>query len=165
MLIEMKVDSLAMDLLTNVPILILKNEVEDRTLPIWIGVLEASAIATELENISFSRPITHDLIYSIMSSTDVQVLKVEVTDIRENVYYASIHLSSKGEHITVDSRPSDAIAIALRARAPIFVESSVLDSSIDITLKNEGSVKEMNKENLSDMFEDFFPEDFSKYKM
>ncbi len=165
MLIEMKVDSLAMDPLTNVPILILKNDLEDRTLPIWIGVLEASAIATELENISFSRPITHDLIYSIMNSTDVDVLKIEVTDIKENVYYAKIHLSSKGEHITVDSRPSDAIAIALRAEAPIFVESSVLDSSIDISMKSEGSVKEMKKEELLEIFEDLSPEDFSKYKM
>ncbi len=165
MLIEMKVDSLAMDPLTNVPILILKNDLENRTLPIWIGVLEASAIVTELENISFSRPITHDLIYSIMNSTDVDVLKIEVTDIKENVYYAQIHLSSKGEHITVDSRPSDAIAIALRAEAPIFVDSSVLDSSIDISMKSEGSVKEVKKEDLLDMFEDLAPEDFSKYKM
>lgn len=165
MLIEMKVDSLAMDPLTNVPILILKNALEDRTLPIWIGVLEASAIATELENITFSRPITHDLIHSILSSTKVEVLKIEVTDIKENVYYAKIHMTSNGKHIAVDSRPSDAIAIALRAEAPIFVESSVLDSSVDISVKEEGSVKEMNREELLDIFEDLSPEDFSKYKM
>ena len=166
MLIEMKVDSLAIDPLTNIPILILKNDPEERTLPIWIGILEASAIAMELENVSFARPITHELLNSIMSLTKVEVLKVEVTDVRENVYYASIHLRSNGKKIIVDSRPSDAIAIALRAEAPIFVESNVLDRSIDISVDDEYSIPpETQRENLLDIFEDLSPEDFSKYKM
>ncbi|HEY8371082.1 MAG TPA: bifunctional nuclease family protein [Thermodesulfobacteriota bacterium] len=129
MLRIMKVSGLTIDPFTSVPIIILKD-VEDRNaLPIWIGLLEASSIATELEKITLARPMTHDLVKNIFEQLDIQVERVEVTDLRENTFYATIHLQSRGRSYVVDSRPSDAIAIALRTNAPIYVDDRVLEKS------------------------------------
>jgi bifunctional DNase/RNase len=122
MWLEMKVKGLALDPLSNMPIIILRDEEEKRSLPIWVGLFEANAIALELEKISPPRPMTHDLIKNILESLDTRVQKIVVTDVRDNTFYAVIHLRLGTADITVDSRPSDAIALALRVGAPIFVE-------------------------------------------
>ncbi len=129
MLRLMKVSGLTIDPFTSVPIIILKDPEDRNALPIWIGLLEASSIATELEKITLARPMTHDLVKNIFEQLAVQVERIEVTDLRENTFYATIHLASGGRSYTVDSRPSDAIAIALRSNAPIYVDDKVLEKS------------------------------------
>lgn len=159
----MKVFGLTIDPFTNVPIVILKDEGEQNALPVWIGVLEASAIASEMEKVQFSRPMTHDLIKEILKNVSVTVSKIEVNDLKDNVYYATIHMTSKSGQFTMDSRPSDAIAIALRTGAPIFVESSVLEKSRNMDMRGEG--KEKGVKDAPESLEDFSPNDFGKYKM
>ena len=122
MFIEMKVSGLTMDPITNTPIVILKDLEEKKAIPIWIGIFEASAIATEIEKITFSRPMTHDLLNEILKVLKAEVMRVEIHDLRNNTFFANIQLLTDGNVIVVDARPSDAIAIALRAGAPIFVE-------------------------------------------
>jgi bifunctional DNase/RNase len=115
----MVIAGLTVDPLTNSPIVILKEIGGERTLPIWIGLLEATAIASELEGIKFSRPMTHDLLKNIMSLMDVKVNKIEVSDLKNNTYFALIYLDHKGKEISIDARPSDALALSLRMGAPI----------------------------------------------
>ncbi len=126
MLKEMKVAGITVDPFTNTPIVLLKDSEEKDVLPIWIGLLEASSIATALENIETPRPMTHDLIKNLLDSLGVKILKIEVNDLKDNTYYALIHLDVNRKRMVIDSRPSDAIAIALRTSAPIFVEESVI---------------------------------------
>src|SRR5512134_3706116 len=126
MWVEMKVRGLALDPVSNMPIIILRDEEEKRSLPIWVGIFEANAIALELEKVSTPRPMTHDLIKNILESVDAKVEKIVVNDLRDNTFFALIHLRLGEEEITVDSRPSDAIALALRVAAPIFVEEDVV---------------------------------------
>jgi uncharacterized protein len=121
MFIKMKVSGIIMDPYSNVPIVVLKDMEEKITVPIWIGLVEASAIAMELENISIHRPLTHDLIKSILEGTKAELLKIEVTDLKDNTFFALLHLKMDGNVIKIDSRPSDAIAIALRTKSHIFV--------------------------------------------
>ena len=118
MLVEMKVRGLALDPVSNMPIIILRDEEDKRSLPIWVGIFEANAIALELEKIATPRPMTHDLIKNILESLDAQVARVVVTDLKENTFYAVLHLKLGNTEYTVDSRPSDAIALALRVAAP-----------------------------------------------
>jgi len=132
MLIEMKVFGLAIDPITNTPIVILKDLEEKKAIPIWIGLFEASAIATELEKISFSRPMTHDLVNEMLKILDVEITKIVINDLRNNTFFAVIHLVKNAENITVDSRPSDAIALALRANAHIFVDEKVVEKSMQM---------------------------------
>lgn len=160
----MKVSGLTIDPFTNVPIVILKDLAEKNALPVWIGVLEASAIASELEKIHFSRPMTHDLLKEILKNIEVSVTKIEVTDLRDNVYYAVIHMKTKDGSFSLDARPSDAIALALRTNSPIFVDSSVLDKSKSIDMRAEGKGEDKGKEFL-EALEDLSPGDFGKYKM
>ena len=115
MFIEMRVSGLTMDPITNTPIVILKDLEEKKAIPIWIGIFEASAIATEIEKITFSRPMTHDLLTEIVKVLKTEVTRVEIHDLRNNTFFANIHLLCEGNRIVVDARPSDAIAIALRA--------------------------------------------------
>src|SRR3984893_15331263 len=122
MWLEMKVKGLALEPPSNMPVLILRDEEEKRSLPIWVGLFEANAIALELEKISTPRPMTHDLIKKILESLDARVQKIVVNDLRDNTFYAVIHLRLGSADITVDSRPSDAIALALRGGGPIFVD-------------------------------------------
>ena len=166
MLIEMKVAGLTIDPITNTPIVILKNIQESKAIPIWIGLLEASAIATELEKIVFPRPMTHDLLNECLKSLNVTVNKIEIVDIRGNTFFANIYLSRGGESFTIDARPSDAIAIALRANAPIFVDENVIEKSrnVDLVIKL-GDLDQLKEEKIKEFLENLSVEDFGKYKM
>jgi hypothetical protein len=166
MLLQMKVSGLTIDPLTNTPIVILKDLEDKRALPIWIGLFEASAIATELEKISFSRPMTHDLMNELLKSLDIQVTMVEIYDLKDNTFFAMIHLLKNSTAVKVDSRPSDAIALALRANAPIFVDEKVIEKSRSIDFAKKAiNVDDLKKEKLKDFLENLTSEDFGKYKM
>lgn len=165
MLRPMAISGLTVDPLTNSPIVILKEVEGERTLPIWIGLLEATAIASELEGINFSRPMTHDLMKNIMELVDVKVNKVEVCDLKNNTYYALIHITHEGKNISIDARPSDALAISLRVKAPIFVAEEVINSSKQIDLKAEAEDKSEQGKKWQEILEGLNPDDFGKYKM
>jgi bifunctional DNase/RNase len=162
MWVEMKVRGLALDPVSNMPIIILRDDEEKRSLPIWVGIFEANAIALELEKISTPRPMTHDLIKNILESVDAKVEKIVVNDLRDNTFFALIHLRLGEEEITVDSRPSDAIAVALRVGAPIFVEEDVVRraKSVEVAPKESD-----DQEKLKEWLDNLKPEDFGKYKM
>ncbi len=161
----MVVSGLTVDPLTNSPIVILKEIDGERTLPIWIGLLEATAIASELEGIKFSRPMTHDLLKNILDTIDLKVSKVEVCDLKNNTYFALIYVNHRGKEITIDARPSDALALSLRMGAPIFVSEEVIDKSSQIDLKAEPEDKTEQGKKWQDILEKLGPDDFGKYKM
>ena len=166
MFIEMKVSGLTMDPITNTPIVILKDLEEKKAIPIWIGIFEASAIATEIEKITFSRPMTHDLLNEILKVLKAEVLRVEIHDLRNNTFFANIQLLTEGNVITIDARPSDAIAIALRAGAPIFVDTKVIEKSRNVDFGTKMTdLDRLKKEKLAEFLENLSPEDFGKYKM
>ena len=159
--IEMKIRGLMMDPVTNMPIVILKDVNSNTILPIWVGVYEANAIALEIEKVSTPRPMTHDLIKSLLRCLQTGVQKVVVSDLKDDTFYAVIWLERDGEIISVDSRPSDALAVALRLDCPIYVEDTVLKSSkVDATVSDKVTNEELRRwlENLSD-------EDMGRYKM
>lgn len=162
--IEMKVTGLTIDPFTSMPIIILKDMQDKAVLPIWIGLIEASAIATELEKIQLSRPMTHDLIKNILGELDAKVIKVMVTDLSDNTFFASVVLDHKGKEIVMDARPSDALAIALRTKSPIFVAKQVIEKSrkIDVKAAEEASDPQQK---WTEILERLSPEDFGKYKM
>jgi bifunctional DNase/RNase len=164
MLVEMKVRGLALDPVSNMPIIILRDEEDKRSLPIWVGIFEANAIALELEKIATPRPMTHDLIKNILESLDAQVARVVVTDLKENTFYAVLHLKLGNTEYTVDSRPSDAIALALRVAAPIFVEEDVFPKAGKMEVAKEGEpMKPDDPEQLREWLQNIKPEDFEKY--
>lgn len=166
MFIEMRVSGLTMDPITNTPIVILKDLEEKKAIPIWIGIFEASAIATEIEKITFSRPMTHDLLNDIVKLLNTEVVRVEIHDLRNNTFFANIHLLREGKLIVVDARPSDAIAIALRAGAPIFVDERVIEKSRNVDFGTKMTdLDRLKKEKLAEFLENLSPEDFGKYKM
>jgi bifunctional DNase/RNase len=165
MLRPMVISGLTVDPLTNSPIVILKELDGERTLPIWIGLLEATAIASELEGIKFSRPMTHDLLKNIMGLTEIKVNKVEVCDLKNNTYFALIHINHMGKEISIDARPSDALALSLRVRAPIFVADEVISKSAQIDLKTEADDKSEQGRKWQEVLEKLHPDDFGKYKM
>ena len=156
---EMKVSGIAIDPFTNTPIIILKDLKGDKMLPIWIGFMEASSIAMELEKTPRLRPLTHDLLKNILDDLKYSVSKVELTDLKDNTYYAAIHLKKMDDIHILDSRPSDAIAIAIRTSSQIFVHDSVIESSKQIQAIDE------DKEKLAEMLDKIPPGDFGKYKM
>jgi uncharacterized protein len=167
MLVEMKVRGLALDPVSNMPIIILRDDEDKRSLPIWIGIPEANAIALELEKIAPPRPLTHDLIKNILETIDAQVVKVVVTDLRDNTFYAVLHLKAGGTEYSVDSRPSDAIALALRVGAPIYVDEDVFPKAKTVEVAKEGeapAVKPEDAEQLKEWLQNIKPEDFEKYK-
>ncbi|HEX7540245.1 MAG TPA: bifunctional nuclease family protein [Syntrophales bacterium] len=166
MFVEMKVSGLTIDPLTNTPIVILKDLEGKRAVPIWIGLFEASAIATELEKISFSRPMTHDLMRDLLKILAAKVSRIEIIDLRNNTFFACIHLQRNGDTLIVDSRPSDAIALALRVNCPIFIDETVIEKSRNIDFAKK--VDELDKkktEELKEFLENLPEEDFGKYKM
>jgi len=167
MLRAMTISSVNMDQVTNSPIIILKEVEGDQTLPIWIGLLEAIAIASEIEGVKFSRPMTHDLFKNVMDQVDIKIKKIEICDLRDNTYYALIHLTNRGANLTIDSRPSDAIALALRTQAPIFVSDEVLRKSKQVDAVREGVPADKSEQGKKwqDILEELNPEDFGKYKM
>ena len=160
----MTVSALVMDPQTNTPIIILKDVRDETNLPIWIGLLEATSIATELEQIKFPRPLTHDLMKNVFDHLDVKVERVEVCDLKDNTYYALIYLNCRGKIQAIDARPSDAIALALRTEAPIYVKEEVLEKSRKSEDNQVVFLKE-DKDKLSQLLDSLDPEEFSKYKM
>lgn len=160
--IPVKVSGIVVDPISNMPIVVLKDELRNRVLPIWIGIFEANAIAIELENVKTPRPMTHDLLRNVISTLGAKVEKVVVNDLRENTFYAVIHLEKNGEKLQIDSRPSDAIALAVRVKAPIFVEDHVFEKATVIESTDEDL---SDPEKLKEWLENLNPEDFGKYKM
>jgi hypothetical protein len=156
MYVEMKVKFLTFDSTSNGFVVLLMDLANKTGLPIWIGPFEANAIAMKLKKIGSHRPMTHDLIHNILKSLESQVLKIVVNDLKENTYYALIHLNRGGEEIIIDSRPSDAIAIALAVDAPIFVSEHVIEKAQTIDLEKDG-------DQLKEWLENLNPDDF-KYK-
>jgi uncharacterized protein len=159
--VEMKIRGLMMDPVTNMPIVVLKDVAGSNILPIWVGVYEANAIALEIEKVSTPRPMTHDLIKTLLLGLETGVRKVVVNELKDDTFYAIIWLERNGELISVDSRPSDALALALRLDCPIFVDESVLKSS-----KSAASVTDrVNNEELRRWLENLGDEDLGRYKM
>jgi hypothetical protein len=167
MYIEMKVAGITLDPMTKMPIVILKDSSGENTLPIWIGIAEASAIAIQLEKIDLARPMTHDLLRNVLNELRVNLERVEVTDLRDNTYFALLYLKVGEETLPVDSRPSDAIALALRTDSPIFVDEDVLSKSrhIDATKAEEGMATPEDRDKWTEILENLTPEAFGKYKM
>jgi bifunctional DNase/RNase len=161
MLIEMTIKGLMVDPITNMPIVILRDEDGQRILPIWVGTFEANAIAIQIENIETSRPMTHDLLRNIIVDLKADVEKIVVYDLKENTFYALIHVRLNGEIVSIDARPSDAIALALRVSAPILVEESVLDNAKTIDF----SPGKADPEQLAKWLDSLGVDDLGKYKM
>ena len=161
MQIEMSIKGLMVDPITNMPIVILRDKDGQRVLPIWVGIFEANAIALQIENISTPRPMTHDLLRNVIHDLKASVQKIVVCDLQENTFYALIYLSLNGDTVAIDARPSDAIALALRTHAPIFVETEVLEKSK--SLRSESG--EPDPERLKKWLEEVNPEELGKYKM
>ena len=159
--VEMKIRGLMMDPVTNMPIVILKDVGSNTVLPIWVGVYEANAIALEIEKVSTPRPMTHDLIKSLLLGLHTGIRKVVVSELKEDTFYALIWLERDGDLISVDSRPSDALALALRLDCPIFVEEAVLKSSKATTSVSD----KVNNEELRRYLEGLNDEDLGRYKM
>jgi len=159
--VEMKIRGLMMDPVTNMPIVILKDVNGASVLPIWVGIYEANAIALEIEKVATPRPMTHDLIKNVLVGLDAHIHKVVVTELRDDTFYALIWLEREGQVLSIDSRPSDALALALRADCPIYVEDEVLKNS-----KVAGSATDkVNNEELRKWLENLGDEDMGRYKM
>src|ERR1700755_3296263 len=159
--VEMKIRGLMMDPVTNMPIVVLKDVGGDGVLPIWVGIYEANAIALEIEKVTTPRPMTHDLIKNLLTGLDTQVHKVVVTELREDTFFAVIWLERDGRVISIDSRPSDALALALRVDCPIFVEDDVLKTS-----KQANSVSDRTtNDELRKWLEGLNDDDLGRYKM
>ena len=168
--IQMSVGGLTLDPVTKTPIVILKDTDNKLNLPIWIGLLEATAMATEIEGIKMARPMTHDLIKNILGEVGCAVDSVEINDLKENTYFALVYLTIAGRQVVIDSRPSDAIALALRTKSPIFVAKAVLEASSILQQTEEGkeppveNVSNVSQEKWAEILEKMTPDDF-KYKM
>jgi uncharacterized protein len=161
MQIEMTIKGLMVDPITNMPIIILRDKDGQRVLPIWVGVFEANAIALQIENVTTPRPMTHDLLKNVIQDLRGRIEKIVVSDLKENTFYALIYLAVGGEMMAVDARPSDAIALALRARAPIFVEEKVIDHAKTSDIAPDRG----ETERLQKWLESLDPDDMGKYKM
>ncbi|HXM99788.1 MAG TPA: bifunctional nuclease family protein [Candidatus Dormibacteraeota bacterium] len=159
--IEMKIRGLMMDPVTNMPIVVLKDVQGQAILPIWVGVYEANAIALEIEKVQTPRPMTHDLLRNVFLGLDVRVQKIVVTDLRDDTFFAVIWVDRSGEMMTIDARPSDALALALRMDCPIFVDDQVLKSTKVTSAITERS----SNEQLRSWLEGLSDEDLGRYKM
>jgi bifunctional DNase/RNase len=161
MAIEMKIKGLMIDPITNMPIVILKNISGESVLPIWVGIFEANAIALQVENITTPRPMTHDLIKSILDDLDATLMKIVICELKDSTFYANIFLKRNGKTVKIDSRPSDAIALALRTDASIFVEESVVEQAKSIDLTNDtGETVRLKK-----LLENLSGDDLGQYEM
>ncbi len=159
-MIRMTVRGIALDPITNMPIIILKDTEEKKALPIWVGIFEANAIALELEKTSTPRPMTHDLIKNILDGLGIGVRQIVVNDLKDNTFFAVIELNADGQMVNIDARPSDAIALALRMNAPIFVAEKVVAQAKSTEVAEEKEENDQWKEWLDGIK----PEDFGKYK-
>ena len=160
-MVKMEIKGLLMDPVSNMPVVVLRDSSNGVFLPIWVGIFEANAIALQMEKISTPRPMTHDLLKNLLSELDAKVERIVINDLRDNTFFARIHLLRGDTRWNVDSRPSDAIALALRVDAEIFVEEEVLEKSK--TLRPEGD--ETDPERLKKWLEEVNPEDLGKYRM
>lgn len=161
MSVEMKIKGLMIDPVSNMPIIVLKSENGESVLPIWVGIFEANAIAMKMENIVSPRPMTHDLLKNVIEGLQADIRGVEITDLRDNTFFAVIRLDVGGQPLEIDSRPSDAMALALRAGAPIFVRRSVLEKSS--SAGDAGDSQET--ERLRRWLETVDPSELGKYEM
>jgi bifunctional DNase/RNase len=161
MSVEMKIKGLMIDPVSNMPIIILKDSSGDTILPIWVGVFEANAIAMELEKIVAPRPMTHDLLRNVIEGLQAKVERIVITDLKENTFFAMIHVTRNGQQLAIDSRPSDAMALALRSEVPILVEETVLEKS-SVSGDESGSDE---TERLRKWLEEVDPEELGKYEM
>lgn len=159
--LRMEIKGLMLDPSSDIPIVILKDTGSQLFLPIWIGVPEAKAIAIRIEGVELPRPMTHDLLRSMLDTLGARVEKIVISDLKENTFYAMIHLQRDGNALTVDARPSDAIALALRANAPIFVLKTVMEKAQAVDLAAQVS----DEEKLKKWLEEISPEDLGKYTM
>jgi bifunctional DNase/RNase len=159
-LVAMSIKGLMLDPVSNSPIVVLKDEQEKFFLPIWVGIFEANAIALQLENITTPRPMTHDLLRNMISELDARVIRIVINDLRDSTFFAQIRLITGEKTLEVDARPSDAIALALRTEAPIFVAQTVLDQAQTISPDGEDQDEKLKK-----WFEQLTPDDMGKYKM
>src|ERR1041385_8354247 len=157
---KMEIKGLLLDPISNTPVVVLKDAEDKFFLPIWIGVFEANAIALKIENVSTSRPLTHDLFFNTLGDLKARIAKIVINDLRDNTFYARIFLVREGEAIEVDSRPSDALALALRFDAGIYVEEDVLEKSRKIEVEDA-----RNPDRLKKWLEEVDPEELGKYKM
>ncbi len=160
-MIKMEIKGLLMDPVSNMPVVILRDTEKGHFLPIWVGLFEANAIALEMEKVSTPRPMTHDLLKNVLAELDAKVERVVINDLRENTFFARIHLARKDGTLSIDSRPSDAIALALRSQAEIFVEEEVLEKSR--SLHAEGS--DQDPDRLRKWLEEASPDELGKYRM
>src|SRR5688500_9718949 len=161
MQIEMTIKGLMVDPITNMPIVILRDKEGQKVLPIWVGIFEANAIALQIENIATPRPMTHDLLRNVIYDLKASVQKIVVSDLQENTFYALIYLAVNGETVAIDARPSDAIALALRTRSPIFVEDRVIDNAETVDMAPDKA----DTNRLQKWLESLDPDDLGKYKM
>lgn len=158
---EVKIRGLMMDPVTNMPIVVLKDIASDALVPIWVGIFEANAIALEIEKTATPRPMTHDLLANLIHTLDGEVRRVVITELRDDVYYALIWMERSGELISLDARPSDALALALRTDCPIFLSGQVLRTT---RVANSG-VENFSPEELRRWLENLNDEDLGRYKM
>ena len=161
-MVEMKVEGLTLDPLTNMPIIILKDLLSEKALPIWVGYFEANAIALEIEKINTPRPMTHDLLRSMISSLHAKVKHVLINDLKNNTFFATISVIQNGSDMTIDSRPSDAIALALRTKSPIFVEEKVIEAAKKLDLPDPNKIQNDEKQQWKDWITSIKPQDFGK---
>ena len=159
--IEMTVKAWMIDPITNMPIIVLRDQEGQRTLPIWIGVFEANAIALQIENVETPRPMTHDLLKEMVNALGGLVERIVVCELRENTFYATIHLETARGSVAVDARPSDAIALALRTRSKIFVDETVIQSARSIEMSRDP----MDIGRLQKWLEGLSDDELGKYKM
>ncbi len=161
MQIEMTIKSLMFDPVTNLPIIILREKDGHHLLPIWMGVFEANAIAQQIENVTNPRPTTHDLLKNVIEDLNADIKKIVVHDLKDNTFYALLYLEVNGETVAIDARPSDAIALALRASAPIFIDKKVIEDAKKVDLVPDKN----DSEQLQQWLANLPPEEFGKYKM
>jgi uncharacterized protein len=165
-MLEVNIEGLALDMTTNAPVVILSPEDDDRVLPIWIGHAEAWAIAMELSGVGSKRPLTHDLMKQAIEALEAQISRVEITELREQTFYAVVHLTRNGDNCTLDARPSDSIALALKTGCPIFVNSELFEQSHDEVAKDEQKPPmPTDRESLRERLKKINPEDFGKYQL
>ncbi len=158
--VRMWIKGLMMDPVTNMPIVVLRDEAGERTLPIWIGMFEAHAVALQLENSAPARPMTHDLLRHVIEALGATVTEVHVTDVRDGTFHALVYLQSGGDLLAIDARPSDALALALRTRAPVFVAEHVLTDARPLEAPTG-----QDSERLQHWLESLDPNEMGKYKM
>ena len=159
-MIKMEIKGLLMDPVSNMPVVILRDTEKGHFLPIWVGIFEANAIALEMEKVTTPRPMTHDLLKNLLGELDARVDRVVINDLRDNTFFARIHLTRGDSTLSVDSRPSDAIALALRSQAEIFVEEEVLEKSRSLR-----SDSDQDPDRLKKWLEEASPDELGKYRM